>query len=42
MIILPLNKYYISTVITTIDQSYHIKHVLHIYSTIIMILRFWP
>ena len=41
MITLPLNKYYfISTVITTTNQSYHIKHKLHIYSTIIAILRF--
>ena len=42
MITLPLNKYYfISTIITTTNQSYHIKHVLHIYSTIIAILRLW-
>ena len=40
MITLPLNKYYVSTVITTTSRSYHIKHVLHIYSNIIVILRF--
>ena len=35
-----LNTYYIiSTTITTINQSYYIKHILHIYSTIIAILR---
>ena len=40
MITLPLSKYYfISTVITTTNQRYHIKHVLQIYSTIIAILR---
>ena len=37
-----LNMYYfISTTITIINQSYYIKHVLYIYSTIIMILRLW-
>ena len=42
MIILPLSKYYfISTVITTTNQNYHIKHILYIYSTIIAILRLW-
>ena len=35
-----LNTYYfISTTITTINQSYYIKHILFIISTIIMILR---
>ena len=42
MITLPLSKYYfISTVITTTNQNYHIKHILYIYSTIIAILRLW-
>ena len=37
-----LNMYYfISTTITTINQSYYIKHILYIYLTIIMILRLW-
>jgi len=37
-----LNTYYfISTTIITINQNYYIKHILHIYSTIIMILRLW-
>ena len=40
MITSPFTTYYfISTTITTINQSYYIKHILHIYSTIIMILR---
>ena len=30
MITLPLNKYYVSTIITTTSQSYYIKHTLHI------------
>ena len=42
MITLTLNKYYVSTIITTTNQNYHIKHVLHNYLTIIVILRFWP
>ena len=42
MITSPLNtNYFFSTTITTINQSYYIKHILHIYSTIIMILRLW-
>ena len=42
MITLLLNKYYfISTVITTTNYSYHIKRKLYIYSTIIVILRLW-
>ena len=42
MIALPLNTYYfISTTITTINQNYYIKHMLLIYSTIIMTLRLW-
>ena len=37
-----LSKYYfISTIITTTNQNYHIKHILHIYSTIIAIFRLW-
>ena len=44
MITLPLNKYYFiiitSTVITITNQSYHFKHILHIYSIIIVILSF--
>ena len=40
MITSHLNKYYfISTTITAINQSYYIKHILFIYSTIIMIRR---
>ena len=42
MITLSLSKYYfISTIITTTNQNYHIKHILHIYLTIIAILRLW-
>ena len=42
MITLPLNKYYfISIVITTTNQSYHIKRILYIYAAIIVILRLW-
>ena len=33
--------YFISTTITTINQSYYIKRILYIYSIIIMILRLW-
>ena len=37
-----LNTYYIiSTTITTINQSYYIKHILFIISTILMIVRLW-
>ena len=41
MITLLLNKCFTSTTITTTNQSYHTKHILYIYSTIIAILRIW-